>query len=59
MNENIQKLYSKVLNESAERWNHPDAEKFARLIILECADVAGDDWDTAGRAILKHFGVER
>jgi hypothetical protein len=34
-------------------------EDFAELIILECADIAGDDWDTAGTAILKHFGVER
>jgi hypothetical protein len=38
MNENIQKLYSKVLHESAERWNHPDAEKFAELIVRECID---------------------
>jgi hypothetical protein len=36
-----------------------ELEKFAELIILECADIAGDDWDTAGRAILKHFGVNR
>jgi hypothetical protein len=34
------------------------AERFAELIILECADVASDDWQTAGRAIKKHFGVE-
>jgi hypothetical protein len=33
-------------------------EKFAELIILECADVASDDWQTAGRAIKDHFGVE-
>ena len=36
-----------------------ELEKFAESIILECADIAGDDWDTAGRAILKHFGVNR
>ena len=36
-----------------------ELEKFAELIILECADIAGDDWDTAGRAILKHFEVNR
>ena len=35
MNANIQKLYSKVLHESAERWNHTDAEKFAELIVKE------------------------
>jgi len=42
--------------------DNPDQEGldlFAKLIIQECADVAGDDWDTAGKAILKHFGVER
>jgi hypothetical protein len=36
-----------------------ELEKFAELIVKECADIAGDDWDTAGRAILKHFGVNR
>jgi hypothetical protein len=34
-------------------------EQFAELIVKECADIAGDDWDTAGRAVAKHFGVER
>ena len=34
-------------------------ERFAELIVKECADIAGDDWDTAGRAVAKHFGVER
>ena len=69
MNENIQKLYSKVLNESAERWNPPDAEKFARLIILECVKIADADRDPSigcgyitksiGDHIIEHFGVER
>jgi len=50
------------LKQQAGIQDNPDQEGldlFAKLIILECADVAGDDWDTAGRAILKHFGVER
>ena len=34
-----------------------ELERFAQLIIKECADIAGEDWDTAGRAIRKHFGV--
>jgi phosphoribosyl-ATP pyrophosphohydrolase len=63
MNENIQKLYSKVLNESAERWNHPDAEKFARLIIEECADLFPHTFTDEhyqrriDKTIRKHFGV--
>ena len=39
---------------------HFDIEKFARLIVQECAEVASD-WDGAhyvGTAIEKHFGVE-
>ena len=34
-------------------------ERFAELIVKECADIAGNDWNTAGRAVAKHFGVER
>ena len=63
MNENIQKLYSKVLHESSERWNHPDAEKFAELIVRECADVIGCNSHVSGFSlgdlIKQHFGVER
>ena len=39
---------------------HFDIEKFARLIVQECAEVASD-WDGAhyvGTAIKQHFGVE-
>jgi phosphoribosyl-ATP pyrophosphohydrolase len=63
MNENIQKLYSKVLNESAERWNHPDVEKFARLIIEECADLFPHTFTDEhyqrriDKTIRKYFGV--
>ena len=32
-----------------------DKEKFAELIVRECADVAGRD---VGHFVLKHFGVE-
>jgi hypothetical protein len=63
MNENIQKLYLKVLHESAERWNHPDAEKFAELIINECAQVADRAWNDAGtypgNLVRKHFGIKQ
>lgn len=63
MNENIQKLYGKVLRESAERWNHPDAEKFARLIIEECADLFPHTFTDEhyqrriDKTIKKHFGI--
>ena len=36
-------------------------EKFAELIIRECADIAAMNqfqWDSAGGYLLKHFGVK-
>ena len=40
---------------------HFDIEKFARLIVKECADIA-DEYDGVGSTIVsriqKHFGVE-
>ena len=63
MNENIQKLYIKVLHESAERWNHPDAEKFAKLIINECANLFSKTFTDEqyqrriDKEIRKHFGI--
>ena len=63
MNERIQELYSKVLHESSERWNHPDAEKFAWLIVEECAGLVDhvimEDGTRRSDFIRKHFGVER
>ena len=44
-----QKIYS---------FTEEGVEKFAELIINECADIAGEDWQTAGRAIREHFGVK-
>jgi hypothetical protein len=63
MNENIQELYRKVLHESAERWNHPDAEKFAKLIINECANLFSKTFTDEqyqrriDKEIRKHFGI--
>ena len=63
MNENIQKLYIKVMHESAERWNHPDAEKFAKLIINECANLFSKTFTDEqyqrriDKEIRKHFGI--
>ena len=59
MNERIQELYRKVLHESAERWNHPDAEKFAELIVRECAIHMDEYADRTGDDLLKHFGVKK
>jgi hypothetical protein len=36
-------------------------QKFAELIVQECADIATMNqfqWDSAGGYVLKHFGVE-
>jgi hypothetical protein len=38
-----------------------DQEKFAELIIRECADIAtinAHQWASPGTYVLKHFGVE-
>jgi len=38
-----------------------DKEKFAELIVRECADVAtinAHQWASPGTYVLKHFGVE-
>ena len=37
-------------------------EKFALLIVRECADIASMNqfqWDSAGGYVLKHFGIEK
>ena len=63
MNEKIKELYGKVLNESAERWNQPDAEKFALLIVEECANLFTKTFTDEqyqrriDKTIRKHFGV--
>jgi hypothetical protein len=41
--------------------NEKDIERFAELIVRECADVAtmnNHQWESAGSYVLKHFGVE-
>ena len=40
---------------------HFDIDKFAELIVRECADVAtinAHQWASPGTYVLKHFGVE-
>ena len=63
MNERILKLADKAAEGISGDLNIPDefCEKFAELIIRECADIAtmnGHQWESAGSYVLKHFGVE-
>ena len=42
--------------------DHFDPEKFAELIIRECAAVAtinSNQWHSAGSFVLTHFGIEK
>jgi hypothetical protein len=65
MNERIKSLLAKAHLEAMEDTNHV-AEKFAELIITECANVAwdiahqhnSDEINDVGYSILQHFGVE-
>jgi hypothetical protein len=54
MNERIRQFEKQCWNHQA---NCLDAEKFAELIVKECADYAFSD-EQDHRAMLKHFGVE-
>ena len=66
MNERIQELkkqassYASTKSKEAEEWRWIYEEKFAELIVRECAEVA-EDYDGAhyvGTAIKQHLGVE-
>jgi hypothetical protein len=59
MNEQITIL---ALKASDPKTGWLDRQKFAELIIRECADIATMNqfqWDSAGGYVLKHFGVEK
>ena len=65
MNKRLQELA-----EQAEEWNEDgdkcdvNLQKFAELIIKECADVADnadatrEKWQSIGKFVKEHFGVE-
>ena len=62
MNERIKELYNQcfVVLENQSPNTGFDFEKFAELLIKECAEVA-EDYDGAhyvGTAIKQHFGIE-
>jgi hypothetical protein len=68
MNERIDKLFEQAIEEFKQEHEYatiivpnPLKEKFAQLIVRECADIA-DEYDGVGSTIVsriqKHFGVE-
>jgi hypothetical protein len=63
MNQQIKQLAEQCWNKRPEGQLHFDNEKFAQLIVAECANVADDNYihrgsRTCGLAIRLHFGVE-
>ena len=67
MNERIRELAEQagiVIPKDSEYNGHiyrNTIEKFARLIVQECADIAtinAHQWESPGTYVLKHFGVE-
>ena len=70
MNDRIKELYEQSLirEMSKDHAGNPmlvikqNPEKFAELIVRECADIATinqHQWHSAGSYVLKHFGVEK
>lgn len=72
MNERIQELYeqAQVIDLAYDKWGDPidskrlDPEKFAELIIRECARISEEEDDTmtnqgaaSAQAFKQHFGV--
>jgi len=59
MNKRIEKLIEQCtvqeFSDCTGGYETFDKQKFAQLIVRECADVAGRD---VGHFVLKHFGVE-
>jgi hypothetical protein len=68
MNDRIKALFIQagggVEEENGNLWTYSedlDPEKFAQLVVRECADVAtinAHQWENPGTYVLKHFGVE-
>ena len=67
MNERIKQLAEQSTVDIKDEFGHWinsefDKEKFAELIVKECADIATMNqfqWDSAGGYVLKHFGVDK
>jgi hypothetical protein len=67
MNERIRELVKQATTIEEHKWgvsyDNFDKEKFAELIVRECAEVVSnqysEDWGKwSNRMILEHFGVE-
>ena len=62
MNERINELIQQVGTDVSGKWMGIDnVEKFAELIVKECAGIAtinAYQHETPGSYVLKHFGVE-
>ena len=67
MNDKLDDLMYKSGLTASGCWDQMDSydkeavEKFAELIVRECADIATMNqfqWDSAGGYVLKHFGIE-
>jgi len=68
MNERLEDLMYRAGLTAQGCWDNMDQydreaiEKFAELIIRECADIASmnqHQWESTGMYVLKHFGVEQ
>jgi hypothetical protein len=66
MNERIQSLITQAGTDTSGKWMSTDhAEKFAELIVRECAEIADEGYGSdhfgngiAGYQLLKRFGIE-
>ena len=56
MNERIRELADQCYHRYSEY--NIDLEKFAELIVRECAEIAEAGWAAPGIQIKRHFGVE-
>jgi hypothetical protein len=62
MNERIRALALEAGAQGIVNRDFIDIEKFAELIVRECADIATinqHEWHSAGSYVLKHFGFEQ
>ena len=66
MNERIEKLFDQAKIECSKMGSKPaiavgldELEKFAELIVQECAAIALREDHEPSECILRHFGVER
>jgi hypothetical protein len=61
MNERIRALALEAGAQGIVNRDFIDIEKFAELIVRECADIATinqHEWHSAGSYVLKHFGFD-